>query len=107
LEPQEQVDTENDRERAEAEREGAPGRPGEQAVETVGKEELSGNERPGVIDLARVVAPIQEDGALLTRLQVVLAARRNFERHFLPAPQDTEQHSAPREQGQRGKDEGG
>ena len=61
----------------------------------------------GVIDLAPVVAPIQEDRALLTRLQVVLAARHDFERHFLPAPQKAEQHPAPREQEQRGKDEGG
>jgi L-alanine-DL-glutamate epimerase-like enolase superfamily enzyme len=28
---------------------------------------------------------------LLTRLQVVLAARHDFERHFLPAPQNAEQ----------------
>jgi hypothetical protein len=107
LKPQEQVDAENDRERPETERELAPVRPGEQAVETVGKQELRGNERRGVIDLAPVVAPIQDDRALLTGLQVVLAAQHDFERHHLPTAQNAEQQHAPREQEQRGGDDGG
>jgi hypothetical protein len=107
LEPQEQVDAENDRERPETEDELAPVRPREEAVEAVGKQELRGNERRSVIDLAPVIAPIQEDRALLTSLQVVLAARHDLERHSLPTAQNTEQQPAPREQEQGGKDEGG
>ena len=107
LEPEEQLDAENDRERAEAEHEGAPVRPREQAVEAVGKQELRGNERRGVIDLAPVVAPIQDDRALQTGLQVVLAAQHDFERHLLPTAQNAEQQPAPREQEQRGGDDGG
>jgi putative ABC transport system permease protein len=53
-------------------------RPREQAVEAVGKQELRGNERRGVIDLAPVVAPIQDDRALLTGLQVVQATAPTF-----------------------------
>ena len=94
-------------ERAEAEHELAPVRPREQAVEAVGKQELRGNERRGVIDLAPVVAPIQDDRALLTGLQVVLAAQHDFERHLLPTAQNAEQQPAPREQEQRGRDDGG
>ena len=45
LEPEEQVDAEDDRERTEAERVGVAPRPGEQHVERVGEEELRGDER--------------------------------------------------------------
>src|SRR4029453_4735210 len=107
LEPEEKRDAENDGERPEAENELAPVRPRKQAVEAIGKQELRGNERRGVIDLAPVVAPVQDDRALLTGLQVVLPSQHDFERHSLPTAQNAEQQSAPREQDQRGGDNRG
>ena len=107
LEPEEQGDAEDDGERAEAKHEGAPVRPREQAVEAISKQELRRNERRGVIDLAPVVAPIQDDRALLAGLQVVLTTQHDFERHFLPTAQHAKQQHAPREQEQRGDNDGG
>src|SRR5581483_3550135 len=98
---------EDDRERAEAERESPAVGPREQAVEAVGEQELGGDEGGGVVDLAPVVAPVEDDGALLAGLQVVLPPRPDLERHGLPAAEDAEEQSAPGEEDQGGGGRGG
>ena len=80
LEPQEQVDAEDDRERPETERVGLPARPHQQHVERIRKRELRRNQRHRVIDGPPVPAPVEKHARLGTRLKVVLGAQLHFER---------------------------
>ena len=107
LEPEEQREAEDDGKRAEAQSERAAVRPRQEAVETVGEQQLRNDQRRRVVHLAPVEAPIEDQRALQARLQVVLRAQRHFERHRLPAPQDPKQQRAPREQHHRGADDRG
>ena len=72
LEPEEQIDAEDDRERTEAERVGVAPRPAEQHVEGVREEQLGGDEVGRVVHLTPVPAPVQQHRALRAGLQVVL-----------------------------------
>ena len=73
-EPEEQVDAEDDRHRAEADPVGVAPGPAEEQVEPVGEGELAGDERDGVVDRRPVPAPVEEHGGLRAGLQVVLGA---------------------------------
>ena len=73
-EPEEQVDAEDDRHRAEAERMAVAARPREQRLERVGEQELAGDQVREVVHVAPVPSPVREDGDLRQRLQVMLRA---------------------------------
>ena len=83
-----------------------PPRPAEQQVEPVGEDELAGDEGNRVVDRRPVPAPVEEDGRLRTRLQVVLCARRDLQRPApAAAPRRNEQHDVPRAERERGAEE--
>jgi hypothetical protein len=79
LEPQEQVDAENDRKRTESERVRLAARPPEQDVEGIGEQKLGGEKVERVVHLAPVPAPIQHDRELRAGLQIVLLAQVDFQ----------------------------
>ena len=72
VEPEEQVDAEDDGDGAEAEPAGLAPRPGEEEVEGVGEEELGGDEDRGVADRGPVPAPVEEHRRLGAGLDPVL-----------------------------------
>ena len=80
LEPEEQVDAEDHRKGAEAERVGLPPRPAKQHVEGVGEEQLRGDERGGVVDRPPVPAPVEQHRTLRARLEVVLLPQDDLQR---------------------------
>ncbi|MXY18307.1 MAG: hypothetical protein F4Y57_15305 [Acidobacteria bacterium] len=86
LEPHEEVDAEDDRERAESEHVPLTARPGEQHVERIGEGELGGDQVRGVVHLAPVPAPVGVDGELRARLHPVLLAEDDVKGESAPPP---------------------
>ena len=103
LEPEEQVDAEDDRYRSETQRAGAPPRPRQQQVERVGEQQLGQQQVRGVVHLAPVPAPVEEDRPLCARLHVVLRAERHLQLDRRPEPG---QQRVPSGQRQRRRQEG-
>ena len=74
-EPEEQVDAEDDRERAEPKGVRIASRPAQQHVERVGEDQLSSDEKGRVVDRTPVPAPIQQEDDLRAGLYVVLLSK--------------------------------
>ena len=72
LEPEEQIDAEDDGKRSEAERVGVAPRPAEQHVERVREEQLGEDEGAERVNRRPIPAPIQQHRALRAGLQIVL-----------------------------------
>ncbi len=94
LEPEKQVDAEDDWNGAETEGVDVAPRPGEQHVEGIREQQLRGDEVGRLVDLRPVPAPVEQHRALGTGLHVVLLPRNDLERQRAGA--------TPRACGERG-----
>ena len=105
-EPKEQVDAEDHRQRAEAQRVGVASRPGEQDVEGVCEKQLRDDQIIGVVNLPPVPAPVEENRGVHASLKIVLRAEAHFEGEgAMNAPRRGEQDRVPHQQRGRGTDE--
>ena len=96
LEPEEQIDAEDDRKRSEAESVGVAPRPAEQHVERVREDQLGEDEGRKGVDRRPIPAPIQQHRALRAGLQVMLLPQDHLQRERPPAaPGPNEQHRIP------------
>ena len=93
LEPEEQIDAEDDGKRCEAESVGVAARPAEQHVERIREEQLREDEGREGIDRRPIPAPVQQHRSLRAGLQIVLFPQHDFERERSSG--ENEQHRVP------------